>query len=150
MRDGFNIAKVDDEDMRILYQNYRLKTLPWSLGYDLKPREVLAAALEIIEANYPYAWSVRHRANPVMVIFGRSAWDGVVLENPIFSARSSARERYEASISILEQLKQEVPVLVACADDQKRFFERLQDHKVVRKVGKLHDMIVRTLFQGRT
>lgn len=149
VRETINVTGLDKEDMRVLYQAYRLETLPWKLPYELEPREVLAQVQDILTANYSFVWSVRDRAMPIFVVFANAIWGGIFLDAPIISARASDRQVYEGSIALIQQLKEEAPVLVSTEKEKKPFFERLQDHKILRRVGTLHDMAGRYLFQAR-
>lgn len=149
IRDGINITGLNNDDMRLLYHAYRLETLPWKLPFGLSPKEVLFQVQNILEENYPLAWSVRDREKPLFVIFANMAWGGIFLDAPIFSAKASERQILEGSITLLEKLKLEAPVLVGTDTNKKKFFERLQDYKILRRVGTLHDMNHRYLFQVR-
>jgi hypothetical protein len=142
IRDGISIAGIGREDMRILYQNYRLKRLPWDLPFDLEPKEVLSQAQELISRKYPYAWSVRDGAVPLMMVFASILWDAICLDSPIFSPKASKRRIFEGSVTLIDQLRKEAPLLICGTDKQKSFLEKLNDRKLIRTTGHY-------LFQAR-
>jgi len=111
---------------------------------------------EVISA-YDNAWLIeadtRYGRKPVGAVMGLSNGVFTTLHEATWFSWASDRNKVEATVSFFNKIRNEVLVLFHCRQKEKRFFEYVAKHNVLRRVGNIHDLYENepaVLFQIRS
>lgn len=110
----------------------------------------MAGARQYIVSNYQYAWSVKSPKSVVMNIFGIAVQSFVFVCDPVFDVKASKRQRVEAGIVLFDKLRDQLALVVQGKDADKRFFERLEDYDILRRIGTFYSLEGDRLAQFQT
>lgn len=148
-------AELSEDDAKLFYAVYKLKRLPsgWTAQQDLKPQEFVDNLDEFIRRNYDINWSVRKNEKPMAVILGMDAGKHIVIGDMIWHPKATPRTKLEVGVTFFKEIRLLKSCLVESEYKYKKFYERLCDYSLLRRVGSLYDTIDKNsktlLFQTR-
>ena len=128
---------MDEKDARIAYAVYRLGLLPegWNPVEGLKPIDFIGVLDEFIASHYTHAYSVRSNDDPICVVFGIGASEFIIIGDVIWNPKASNRQKIEAHSKFFTEINNSI---VFSDFDNKKFYERLMDYKILRRVGTVY------------
>lgn len=142
------IRDVAEDDLRYIYASYRLGALDGFADLfkaeGLKPGEFADLFLEYVAANYNGAWVIeaetKEGVKPAGFIV---AWvRGRIMEigDMVWFPWSTGRNVYESVVAFMERMRGDFVVLEFARMKDKKFFERIAKHGIMRKVGHAHSI----------
>ena len=119
----------------------------------MKPQEFIESLDEFIRENYDLNWSVRLENQPLAIVFGKDISRFVVMGDVVWWPKTSDRKKVESIAAVLNEVRKDRVGLIEAEYKDKKFYELLADHKILRRVGSLYDTIEKgsrtTFFQTR-
>lgn len=146
---------LDDEDAKMMYLAYKLNQLPetWQAQQDLTPNDFVVGLDGFIRSNFDYNWSAKNNDMVVMTAFAKSCGPFILLSDPIYHPKASSRQKLECAGAILNEIRKDFVGLIHSEFEYKKFYEKLMDYKILRRVGTMYDTQEKgsrsTVFQTR-
>ena len=144
---------LNEEDAKVLYTSYRLGKLPWKAKEGLSPQEFVSVMDEFIKNNYELNWSVRVNGKTLFVLFGKDLHKFIFLGDAVWWPKTSNRKKVESVSAVLNDIRKTHVAFLESNYKDKRFYEFMSDHGILRRVGSIYDTEERgsrtALFQTR-
>lgn len=133
-----NVRKIDDDDTRYFWAMHRKE-----VDEAVTPEE-FRLWFSDLKAQFDKGWIVEAPTSrgimPVGSVFGVSTGHYFEASHVIWFPWATARNKLEATVSFFNKLRNEMLILFHCPKEERRFFEKVSDHGVLRKVGHIHDL----------
>lgn len=139
---------MDDGDLKFLWAAYRqgaMKELSPALQKEgLKPQEFSETLLEYLAANFTDAWIAEAETlegfKPAGLVVAWTRGRVIEIGDMIWFPWTTARNTLEAVVKFMDQLRRDFVVLEFARIEDKKFFERVAAHGVMRKIGHAHSI----------
>ena len=105
----------------------------------MKPREFIQEMEDFILSNYDFGWAVRGE-EPLLTVFGREAGQFVMLGDVVWSPVATPRQKLESAVTLFEAIRETIPAILHSPMGYKKFYERLCDRKLLRRIGTAFDL----------
>lgn len=130
--------------MRYLWAAYKKGALavmgePFD-GDELRPADFEEAFLEHVGANFNGGWVAEKDGTPLGLILGWVRGRVIEVGDMIWFPWASARNVYEAVVRYMDDMRGDYVVLEFARLKDKKFFERVASHGIMRKVGHAHSI----------
>jgi len=143
VREDISVQDMNKDDAKMMYQAYRLGLLPekWEPAEGMDVMEYLESLDDFIGSNYQFAWSVRDKEKTLVIFFGIS-WGGnsALIGDTIWNVKATPRNKYEATFAALEELRKSMVIFLRSEFEYKKFYERMIDGRLLRRVGNVYDV----------
>ena len=144
---------LNEDDAKVLYASYRLGKLPWESRNGLSPTDFVSVMDEFIKNNYELNWSVRMNGKTLFVLFGKNLHKFIFLGDAVWWPKASNRKKVESVSAVLNYIRKQSVAFLESNYNDKRFYEFMSDHGILRRVGSIYDTEQRgsrtALFQTR-
>lgn len=120
--------------MKYLWVAYKKGLLPLREG--LSAKEFQEEAEAFLLSNYDYGWLIGEYG----LIFGKNAGPMILLGDVIWFPWASNRNILEGIVQLINTLRYEAKVTFFSSMDDKRFYEHVAKHGILRRVGRIHDV----------
>jgi len=87
---------------------------------------------------------------PIGVLTGKLMGPILWLGDAIWFPWASSRNKYESMVNIFNELRRKYVAVFTCTLDDKKFYEKVARHGVIRRVGTLYDISEEQLAQWQT
>lgn len=147
--------------MKYLYAAWRLGAKPLdTIQADSTPEAFTEAFTEHVAARFQTAYTLiatppGKDTMPVGVVFGIAPWHGepvMIIGDFLWFPWASKRNKLEAAVHLLNQMRKQYTVFGFCEPEAIRFFEHICRYGVARRAGTVFDMFeegARGFYQTR-
>lgn len=104
-------------------------------------------AVEYILSAYTHAWVLGEK--PIGVVFGINLGPFIYLGSLEWFPWATNRQIVENLIGFLNSVRKEIYCVWDCKEEDKRFYEYIARHGIIRRVGTLHGLDHARLWETR-
>lgn len=104
----------------------------------LSPTEFNEQAAEFLLANYDSAWLLGEK--PFGIVYGQAVGPMMMLGDATWFPWASSRNIIEGVTQLVNELRKTAKILLYCSIEDKRFYEHIAKHGILRRVGHIHDI----------
>ena len=151
---------TDADDMKYLYAAWKLGKTPLTAIEANTPEEFAAQFTDHVAERYHVAYTLmaappNKDVMPVGVVFGIKPFHGepvMWLGDFIWFPWASIRNKLEAAVHFMNQIRKELTIVGFCEPEAINFFEHICRYGVLRRAGTVFDMIgegPRAIYQTR-
>jgi len=120
----------------MVFQMYRLGKLHWEFKEGLGVKEFIQALTVYVTAAFTHSWSARSD-KPLCSVFALDTGDFLLMKDVIWHPRITTREKLECGETFFSFIRK-VPTVVIAEFDDKHYFEKLCNKKLLRRVGTVY------------
>lgn len=143
---------IEQEDIRYLYVAYKKGKLTSMGGVfentDMNPEEFKEAFQAEILENYHGAWTLfaQNDKGPVGVVLGFWSHQNperapfMIVGDMLWMPWASTRNVVESAVHFFNNIRNEIPMMEYAEQKDKKFFEMMCRHGVMRRVGTAHSV----------
>lgn len=136
-----------DEDIKYLWAAYKKGAFRDIFTEDLDAKEFSEVAIEYILSVYTHAWVLGEK--PVGVVFGILTGPFIYLGSLEWFPWATKRQIVENLIGFLNGVRKELYCVWDCKEEDKKFYEYIARHGIIRRVGTLHGLNHARLWETR-
>lgn len=125
-----------EEDIKYLYLIEKLN------NSELTPAEFQGRALNTINSQYDYGWTLKAKHNgemkPMVIVFGIKTADFIHIDDVVFMPWATVRNKLESVLKFLCVIKKQHILTMKNDYQESKFFHRLMDYKVIKQAGTIY------------
>jgi hypothetical protein len=143
-----DIHHLEDADLKFVWAAYRLGALtslaPVFERPGMKSQEFAEVFVDHLLANFTDAWIAEAETlegfKPAGLIIVWTRGRVIEIGDMVWFPWASARNTLESVVKFMDQLRRDFVVLEFARIEDKKFFERVAAHGVMRKIGHAHSI----------
>lgn len=138
---------LSDEDIKYLWAGYKKGVFDNIFNPGLTAAQFAEVAVEYILTAYTHSWVLGEK--PLGVVFGINLGPFIYLTSIEWFPWATKRQKTEHTIGFLNLIRKELYCVWNCTEKDKRFFEYIARHGIIRRVGTLHGLNHAKLWETR-
>lgn len=138
---------LGEEDIKYLWAGYKKGAFSDIFKEGLSAKEFSEIAVEYILTAYTHAWVLGEK--PIGVVFGINLGSFVYLGSMTWFPWATKRQKTEHLIGFLNVIRKELYCVWDCSEEDKKFYEYIARHGIIRRVGTLHGLNHAKLWEVR-
>jgi len=141
------------EDLKFAWAAYKRGAFGDIFAEELSPQEFRDAFSNEVTQAYHAIWTLL-ADKPVGMVFGFWAHPlpklapYLILDRVVWFDWATPRTRVEGAVNFLNETRQDFPMIGFAEGDDKRFFEMICKHGIIRRVGTSHNLS-KAVFETR-
>ena len=138
---------MSDDDIKYLWAGYKKGVFDDIFKEGLSAKTFSEVAVEYVLSAYTHSWILGEK--PVGVVFGVNLGPFIYLGTMKWFPWTTNRQKIENAVGFLNEIRKELFCVWDCNEEDKRFYEHIARHGIIRRVGTLHGLNHAKLWETR-
>lgn len=138
---------LGEEDIKYLWAGYKKGSFKDIFKEGLSAKAFSEIAVEYILSVYTHAWVLGDK--PIGVVFGINVGPFIYLGSMEWFPWATKRQKIEHLIGFLNLTRKNLYCVFDCSEDDKKFYEYIARHGIIRRVGTLQSLNHAKMWETR-